>query len=137
MARSPDCSATVQCVVKIVAIEKTAEVPGPSCYICGNFLRFARSCPTACRTVVEVGEGVQKLKVGDRVALEPGIPCWSNPAPRWALSQGHGSRTCISADADVQHCLARSCGTTVHMSYGVPPSCTGSILRRDGMLTLV
>lgn len=26
-------------------------------------------------TVVEVGEGVSNLKIGDRVALEPGIPC--------------------------------------------------------------
>ncbi|BDA45777.1 Sorbitol dehydrogenase [Coccomyxa sp. Obi] len=33
-------------------------------------------------TVVEVGEDVTRLKVGDRVALEPGVPCWSNPASR-------------------------------------------------------
>lgn len=33
-------------------------------------------------TVVEVGPGVKRLKVGDRVAVEPGVPCWSNKACR-------------------------------------------------------
>lgn len=36
----------------------------------------------ALRTVVEVGDNVQRLKVGDRVTLEPGVPCWANPASR-------------------------------------------------------
>lgn len=31
----------------------------------------------ACREVVELGEGVHSLQLGDRVALEPDIPCWS------------------------------------------------------------
>ena len=35
-----------------------------------------------CRVIVEVGFGVKRLKVGDRVALEPGVPCWSNKACR-------------------------------------------------------
>ena len=35
-----------------------------------------------CRIITEVGPGVQRLKVGDRVALEPGVPCWSNKACR-------------------------------------------------------
>ena len=34
-------------------------------------------------TVVEVGPGVKNLKPGDDVALEPGIPCWSNRVSRW------------------------------------------------------
>lgn len=37
-----------------------------------------------CRTVIEVGPGVKRLKVGDRVAIEPGVPCWSNKASRYA-----------------------------------------------------
>jgi len=32
--------------------------------------------------ITEVGPGVQRLQVGDRVALEPGVPCWSNKACR-------------------------------------------------------
>lgn len=32
--------------------------------------------------ITQVGQGVQRLKVGDRVALEPGVPCWSNKACR-------------------------------------------------------
>ena len=35
-----------------------------------------------CRIITEVGPGVQRLAVGDRVALEPGVPCWSNKACR-------------------------------------------------------
>ncbi|GAB4813511.1 hypothetical protein N2152v2_000557 [Parachlorella kessleri] len=33
-------------------------------------------------TVAAVAEGVVGLAVGDRVALEPGVPCWSHPACR-------------------------------------------------------
>lgn len=33
-------------------------------------------------TVVEVGPGVRDLQLGDRVAVEPGIPCWTNKASR-------------------------------------------------------
>ncbi|KAK9814629.1 hypothetical protein WJX72_009022 [[Myrmecia] bisecta] len=33
-------------------------------------------------TIVEVGQGVRGLAVGDRVALEPGIPCWQNKPSR-------------------------------------------------------
>jgi L-iditol 2-dehydrogenase len=33
-------------------------------------------------TVVEVGPGVRDLQVGDRVAIEPGVPCWTNRASR-------------------------------------------------------
>ena len=43
---------------------------------------------------MELGEGVQRLQVGDRVALEPGIPCWSNPAPRWVLGPGSAPSQC-------------------------------------------
>jgi len=32
--------------------------------------------------VVEIGPGVRDLKVGDRVAIEPGVPCWTNRASR-------------------------------------------------------
>lgn len=34
------------------------------------------------REVVEIGPGVRDLKVGDRVAIEPGVPCWTNRASR-------------------------------------------------------
>ena len=39
-----------------------------------------------CRTVVELGPNVTSLKVGDRVAVEPGVPCWHNKASRYVLS---------------------------------------------------
>ena len=32
--------------------------------------------------VVQVGGGVTSLRVGDRVALEPGVPCWSSQLAR-------------------------------------------------------
>lgn len=32
---------------------------------------------------MEVGPGVKDLKVGDRVALEPGTPCWANRVSRY------------------------------------------------------
>jgi L-iditol 2-dehydrogenase len=41
--------------------------------------------------VVEAGEGVKTLAVGDPVALEPGVPCWSCQAARegrYNLDQG-------------------------------------------------
>lgn len=37
-----------------------------------------------CRVVVEIGPGVRDLVVGDRVAIEPGVPCWTNRASRFA-----------------------------------------------------
>ena len=36
-----------------------------------------------CRDVVGVGEGVSRLQLGKRVALEPGIPCWGSKVARW------------------------------------------------------
>ena len=33
---------------------------------------------------MEVAGDVQRLRVGDRVALEPGVPCWANPVSRCA-----------------------------------------------------
>ena len=49
-----------------------------------------------CRDIVEVGDGVTSRQVGERVALEPGVPCWSNRMSRsaWhevtvAITQGH------------------------------------------------
>ena len=42
-------------------------------------------CTCKCRDVVAVGSAVNSLAVGDRVALEPGIPCWGNMLPRQAL----------------------------------------------------
>eukprot|EP00887_Chlorella_sp_A99_P001759 scaffold19.g1759.t1 len=33
-------------------------------------------------TVAAVGEGVTSLAVGDRVTLEPGVPCWRDPRSR-------------------------------------------------------
>lgn len=32
----------------------------------------------SCRQVVGVGEGVTTLGEGDRVAIEPGVPCWQH-----------------------------------------------------------
>ena len=34
------------------------------------------------RDIVEVGAGVTSRQVGERVALEPGVPCWSNRMSR-------------------------------------------------------
>jgi hypothetical protein len=34
------------------------------------------------REVVQAGSDVTSLKEGDRVALEPGIPCWSHKMSR-------------------------------------------------------
>ena len=34
--------------------------------------------------VVDVGQGVQRLSAGARVALEPGIPCWGSKMARFA-----------------------------------------------------
>lgn len=50
-----------------------------------------------CRTVIEVGPGVKRLKVGDRVAIEPGVPCWSNKASRYALSRSDPCTALIAA----------------------------------------
>ena len=36
----------------------------------------------SCSVVVEIGPGVRDLVVGDRVAIEPGVPCWTNRASR-------------------------------------------------------
>ena len=38
----------------------------------------------ACRDVVAVGSKVTSLALGDRVAMEPGVPCWGNMLPRHA-----------------------------------------------------
>ena len=39
-----------------------------------------------CRSVVsEIGPGVRDLVVGDRVAVEPGVPCWTNRASRCVM----------------------------------------------------
>ena len=35
-----------------------------------------------CRDVVGMGEGVSRLQMGARVALEPGIPCWGSKVAR-------------------------------------------------------
>ena len=43
-----------------------------SCTLCMT----AESRCAICREVVAVGDNVRQLHVGDRVALEPGIPCW-------------------------------------------------------------
>ena len=40
----------------------------------------------AGRDVVGLGEGVSRLELGTRVALEPGIPCWGSTVSRWATS---------------------------------------------------
>ena len=32
---------------------------------------------------MDIGDDVRGLRVGDRVALEPGVPCWANPASRY------------------------------------------------------
>jgi len=34
---------------------------------------------------VDIGDDVRGLRVGDRVALEPGVPCWANPASRYSF----------------------------------------------------
>lgn len=34
-----------------------------------------------------MGEGVSRLQLGKRVALEPGIPCWGSKVARFVLSQ--------------------------------------------------
>ncbi len=39
-------------------------------------------------TVIEVGEGVQDLQVGDRVAIEPGVPRLSSPASHFYMKRG-------------------------------------------------
>ncbi|HEX8464435.1 MAG TPA: NAD(P)-dependent alcohol dehydrogenase [Abditibacterium sp.] len=39
-------------------------------------------------TVVEVGEGVTHLQIGDRVAIEPGVPRLSTPDSRFYMKQG-------------------------------------------------
>ena len=41
-------------------------------------------------TVVACGAGVSTLAPGDRVAMEPGIPCWKHHACRCAPAQGGG-----------------------------------------------
>jgi len=59
------------------------------CGICGSDMHFYMNgaigtrkaphdfilCHECSGTVVEIGEGVTELKTGDRVALEPGVPC--------------------------------------------------------------
>jgi L-iditol 2-dehydrogenase len=39
-------------------------------------------CAGLHREVVALGPGVKKLQPGNRVAIEPGVPCWSHHASR-------------------------------------------------------
>ena len=41
------------------------------------------------REVVQTGSAVTSLKEGDRVALEPGIPCWSHKMSRQDAASGN------------------------------------------------
>ncbi len=46
-------------------------------------------CGFVCyREVVQAGSAVTSLKEGDRVALEPGIPCWSHKMSRQDAASG-------------------------------------------------
>lgn len=46
-------------------------------------------CGFVChREVVQAGSAVTSLKEGDRVALEPGIPCWSHKMSRQDAANG-------------------------------------------------
>ena len=45
-----------------------------------------------CRDIVEVGRGVDSVREGDRVAMEPGLPCWSNRMSRSADNTAHCAR---------------------------------------------
>ncbi len=56
-----------------------------SAFVCLDYVSCsAFNSYLSCREVVEVGPGVTNLQAGDRVALEPGIPCWSHKLSRYA-----------------------------------------------------
>ena len=52
------------------------------------------------REVAAVGPEVEGLQVGDRVALEPGVPCWHNSYSRCILG------LCLSAVKSASTSLA-------------------------------
>ena len=68
---------------------------------------------------MEVGEEVTRLKVGDRVALEPGVPCWSNPACRCAhVFRGEPAKPEVRCCyASLMLCLVGSNGQRSCSSY--------------------
>ena len=53
-----------------------------------NEKRFIACLMYSCRVVVQIGDGVQNVQVGDHVALEPGSPCWLSNAARCHMHCG-------------------------------------------------
>ncbi len=65
----------------------------------------AYMCGFVCyREVVQAGSAVTSLKEGDRVALEPGIPCWSHKMSRQDAASGdtkkRDANSCIILQLD-------------------------------------
>ena len=56
--------------------------------------------------ITEVGAGVRALKVGDRVALEPGSPCWTDQAARYTRLAVH-KQSALSSITMVTGCCIR------------------------------
>lgn len=73
-------------------------------------------------TVVEVGRKVTNVKVGDRVAIEPGVPC-----RQYAL----GPKDCLDSGLNLLTCAAATTAAPVPTTYVRTQS---SLPRRRGMV---